>query len=315
MEHIYNLSGEQLYKEAMVFKNLADYDNFAIYIIMAANYNHKTAIDTIISSCDFDKQNYSLTINFYQVSSQKLSQNSYSVHCLAYMNCHGLGTEQNYNEATRLYKISMQKGNILSVNNLAQMYQNGRGVKQNYSKAIKLYEIALERNNYVSGVNLAFMYVKGLGVDIDYKKARQLYISAANNGQVSASINLAYMYENGMGCKINYDKAVKLYKIAYDRGSKNSLNYVVRVYSKSFFKDKKQDVIDYFCGINQVEKLKIIYDFDDYTISLIRNKYQIENKNIKLQNQIIQLQRENFKLKTHIENSPDGILYLEAKAE
>lgn len=266
--HLYNLSGIELYNHAILFKEAADYDNYAIYITMAANYNHKEAIDTIYSNDDHEKQNYALTLKFYEHSIQNLTQNSYSVNYLGYMYDLGLGVEQDYIKAVELYKLAIEKGNRYAMNNLAMSYKFGTGVPQDYNKTMELFELAIE------------------------------------NGYRRALLKLASIYIKVMK---NYIMAIDLYKKAYENGLLEALPSIIAIY-KNTFSFEKDAVISYFNSINQLDKLKDIYTFDDYTISLIKSKYELEAH-------VTKLEGENAAYKTHIESSPDGIMYLEAKSE
>ena len=375
MENLYNLSGEELYKQAIDFLREIDYDNYAIYITMAANYQNADAIKTIYNNDYYKNQNYSRTFKFYEESANNLSQNSYSLHFLGYMYniglgvkidkakskklyklaieknnlysiCNlaylyisndknyalgielyqsviaqnntaamnglanmyfeGLGIKQDYNEAKKLYTAAKKLGNLQSLNNLAMMYQIGKGVEKNYAKAIRLYEKAIKRESGIASNHLALMYERGHGVEINIKKAIELYNMAIIRGSVLAHNNLATVYlENNMK---DFELIVDILQKGYQKGDLLTLNTLVSVYKYSYFKNRKAEIFDYFYGIDEIEKLKDIYNFDDYDIMVIKTKYELEEQNIKLKAEISHL-------KTHIESSPDGKLYFEAKRE
>ena len=375
MEHIYNLSGEELYKQALDFLKTNDYDNYAIYITMAANYQNADAIKNIYNNDYYRNQNYSRTFKFYEESANNLSQNSYSLHFLGYMYdigrgvkidkakskklyklaieknnlysiCNlaylyitddknyalgielyqlaisqnntvamiglgnmylqGIGIKQDYNEAKKLYTMGKKRGNLQSLNNLAMMYQNGKGVEKNYAKAVRLYEKAIKRESGIASNNLAITYERGIGVEKNITKAIELYNLAIIMGSINAYNNLAELYlENNI---IDFDSIIAILQMGYRKGNLSLLNTLVCVYKHFYFKNRKAEIFDYFYSIDKIEKLKNIYNFDDYDIMVIKTKYELEEQNIKLKAEISHL-------KTHIESSPDGKLYFEAKKE
>ena len=374
MEHIYNLSGEELYNQALDFLKTKDYDNYAIYITMAANYQNADAIKTIYNNDYYRNQNYSRTFKFYEQSANNLSQNSYSLHYLAYMYENGLWIKKDIAKAFNLYQLAIEKNNVHSIckiaflyiadgkysqaielyqsqikqnntdamNGLAEMYVHGFGIKQDFSKAKKLLKASYKLGNLISLVKLAKIYANGYGVEINYAKAIKLYEKSVENESGTACNNLAKIYDAGQAVKQNINKAIELYKLGielgsvtchvnlailylknnivdyeqivyilqqgYEKGSLYAFLKLVSVYKKPYFKNKQADIFDYFYNIGQLEKLKDIYNFNDYVITVIKTKYELEAQNIKLK-------VENLDLKTHIESSPDGKLYFEAKRE
>ena len=270
MQHLYNLSGEELYNKAQEFLLLKNYNDYAIYMIMAANYDYAGAINDIIDDKILKKQNYDLTGSFYIETSEDicLEKNNFSIYWLANMYRSGIHVEHDYNKAIELYKKSIDKGCIYSITSLAYTYRS----IEKYTEAIELYEIGIS---------------KGL--------------SGCYN-------NLAYMYINELGIEKDYDKAEKLLQIAVEKNNIVALNNLATLYTRNFFADKKDDIVQYFNKINRTDKLVQIYNFDEYTITLIKNNYKLKNKNASLKTK-------NNDLKTHIAASPDGILYLEAKKE
>ena len=267
MEHLYNLSGEKLYKKAIEFKLLENYDNYIIYMTMAANYEYQAAIDIIYIDKSYEKQDYANTLNFYLETSidQNLIKNSYSIHFLAFMYRNGLAVEQDNQKAKKLYKRSCKKECQYSFNNLGAMYLYGHGITKNFKKAKILFELAIQK------------------------------------GFLQANGHLACMYQYGLGINIDYYKAAELYKLITEIDPNTFIDHLVDTYKNPCFKNNKNEIISYFNKINRVDLLNNLYGFDEYVISLIRDNYQ--------------LSKENKELKTHIEASPDGKLYLEAKIE
>lgn len=379
MQHLYKLSGSQLYQKAIEFKLVENYDNYIIYMTVAANKEYQPAIDIIYSDKIYQKQNYNKTLQFYQTTANDpyLAQNSYSIHFLAYMYDCGHGVKQDNIKAISLYKLAIEKGCVVSLHNLAFIYFHD--TNKNYDKAIELYKLAIKKNyirslgqiiavwvkmyeNDIKAENcfcddyiydlvikndvtsqmhdLAFLHEKWF-VPNDYTKALKLYNICLPRMYPSTLNNLAFMYYDGRGVKKNYDKAIelwvnavihkcvasyenlgdmyvsknieideteRLYKLAIEHDRPLALDKLVNLYTKSAFKDKKNEIIEYFNKINRLDKLNKLYKFDDYTISIIRDNYQYKSEINDLKNKITDLE-------THIAVSPEGHLYFEAKKE
>ena len=277
MQHLYNLSGEKLYNKAQEFLSVKKYDDYAIYLTMAANYDYPDAINDIIYNKWFKMQNFDNTYNFYFQTSNHpyLEKNSYSLHYLARMYRLGISVESDCNKAIELYKKSIDKGCIHSITALGYTYESlGK-----YSEAINIYKIGINKETSGSYNNLALIYMHGKGVE---KK---------------------------------FNKAEKLLHVAIEKNNPVALNNLIILYKKDFFADKRDNIIQYFNKINRMDKLVDIYNFDEYTLTVIKNNYKLKNKNANLKTKNNELQQNINKLETHIAATPDGQLYLEAKKE
>lgn len=234
MDYLYNLSGRELFNKALDYKFVDDYDNYIIYMTMAANYNYIPAINNIYKDNTYKKQNYNNTRQFFIETANDINllKNSFSVHFLAYMYNYGLGVEKNYGEAIKLYKIAIEKGCIYSYHNLGFMYKNGIGIDCDYNKAFELFTLALEFGCVESFSPLAEMYKKGLGTEINYIKAIGYYKIAIKNGNINSFYDLADIYKGGLVSEPNYDKAMKLYKLAIKKNHLDSYNALAEMYAK-----------------------------------------------------------------------------------
>ena len=234
MDLVYLLSAKELYDQALIFKQNQDYDNYIIYITMAANHGYPDAIDNIYKCDTYLKQNYAKTINFYKETAYNNEMpNSYSLHFLAYMYVNGLGMKRDmydrglgckidYNKAIELYKTAIKKGNIAALNNLAYLYGQGLGVKQNYVYASELLEKAIEVGNVMALNNLAYLYEYGLGVKQNYLYASQLFEKAIELGDITKLHKLELIYRKHL--PLNYNKILKIYKIGITRGDIQSIS-------------------------------------------------------------------------------------------
>ena len=244
MEEIINMPMDKLYSKAIKFKQINDYNNYYIYMTMAANYNHSEAINCLMEDYyakENLKQDHMVTFSFYEQTNDL----TYSMNYLANMYKNGNGVEQNYQKAIELYMRANEKGNVCAMNNLAFMYRNGNGVEQNYQKAIELYMRAIEKGNLTS-MN-----------------------------------NLAHMYQNGNGLDKNYQKAIELYKQAIEKGSTFALENLTRLYRKHKSLFNKKEIIDFFLA-KYPDNLKTIFNYDSDMISCLQENYIIRKENSEL---------------------------------
>ena len=231
MEHIYGLSGKELYDQALVFKEKQDFDNYVIYLTMAANYQYPDAID-IFDNSEEQEQYYSQNIKFFKDSVDRLDQNSYSLLNLSIIYKEGLGVVKDHKEAFRLVELSAEKGNRNALNRLATCYNGNHGIKQNYNKAKELYELAIDKGNIDAITNLAIMYQKSYGVERDYDKAIELYALAIEKNDVRALLYLGDMYEEGYGVVKDYAKSIELYELAIDKGNIDAITNLGIMYQR-----------------------------------------------------------------------------------
>ena len=69
------------------------------------------------------------------------------------------------------------------------MYHSGNGVPQNYKEAIKRYRLSVEQENANAQRNLGLMYDKGEGVPQNYSLAHMWFNLASSNGNEIATKN------------------------------------------------------------------------------------------------------------------------------
>ncbi|WP_224104970.1 tetratricopeptide repeat protein [Vreelandella aquamarina] len=111
----------------------------------------------------------------------------------------GLGVEQDYTEAARLYGEAINKPSSTRGHaslNLARLYREGRGVERNDVLAYHLLWQAKEANlDRTAESELANLLSKGgEDVEADPQLARQLYEQAASQGNEQALLALAQAY-------------------------------------------------------------------------------------------------------------------------
>ena len=210
----------------------------------------------------------------------------------------------------QFFKDTTYNNNLInngySIYCLAWIYQEAIIVEKNYTLAFELYQKAMKKNIGLAFNNLGFMYDNGMGVEKDYKKSAELYQTAMEKKISVAFNNMAFMYWKGLGIDIDYNKAIKLFKKAINKNDTYARNNLIVLFKE--LSVSKIEIIQHLYEINGLEYLKNLYGYDDFTIETIQQNIELKDKNSKLEKEISDLNM-------HIESSPEGKLYLEAKQE
>ena len=176
----------------------------------------------------------------------------------------GCGVPVNLKKAILWWREAAKNGDSLALSHLGDLYYDGRGVTQDYSEALRFYKKSIEQNkdkeildSYKEFFCLGYMYEKGLGiekninialkyyhrvadafenkaksilddvtcrvsdsmfqigciylfgndVDIDYANAFKWFSKAAIYEMPAAQYNLGCMYSEGQGVIKNYEMA------------------------------------------------------------------------------------------------------------
>lgn len=283
MEHIFHHSSEELYTKSLQYKQDEDYDNYAIYLTMAANYGCELAQTMLFNDADMKKQHYSNTLEFYIRTAYVYDNIIYGKKVDNFCNKNG-------------YSIAY----------LGYMYDFGYGVTQNVLKSLELHEKAIIQGVAYSMNSLGYAYDHGTVVVKDYIKAVELFEMAVKKGYSHAMSNLAIMYQYGAGVTENLIKAIELYEMAINKGDNDVIHNLVILYKDNKDEIDKDIVINSLSKINQLDCLKKIYGYNDDCISYIKKVLNHEKE-------IDELKKENDELTKHIMASPDGELYFEAK--
>ena len=233
MDLIYTLSGKELYDRAIIFRRNFDFNNFIIYITMAANYDYDLAVYNIYTCKTYQKQNYAITLKFYEETAYNTNlKNSYSIHFLAYMYSHGLGVEKNYNKAYELYMMAIKKGNLQSLMNIG--FLEARGVGFDFKKIIDMCNREIENNDIGAYNKLGYMHEFGYGMEINHVEAIRLYEIGVEKGHTQSLYMLARILENNSKHKCNYVKVLQLYKAAIKKDHLGSLICLANMYKDRY---------------------------------------------------------------------------------
>ena len=267
-------------------------------------------IDSIIGAAlihNDNNKNYEKAIELYEIGIAKGSGKSCFLLATLYIEHMGYAY---YGKAKELLKKALVTEVWEAYNNLSVIYKRGLAVDKNLAKAKKLLKLGVKKNVYMAFYNLALDYLD----EKKYDKARKLLEIAVEHNISPAYTVLADMYYRALGVERDYDKVIEIYKLGYEK-NKVCLDLIVAFYITTTYKRDYDAVAKYFCEIDQVEKLRDIYGYSEYVVGVIKRQYDLEKKVAELNEVIIELKTENNDLKTHIENSPDGELYFEAKKQ
>ncbi|MBQ0088410.1 MAG: SEL1-like repeat protein [Prevotellaceae bacterium] len=135
----------------------------------------------------------------------------------------GDGVEEDYEEAIKWFKKSVDQGYATAQWVLGTMYENGCGCEQNYEEAARLYRLSAEQGNADGEYRLGKCYHEGKGIPTDYREAYDWYVSAALQDHEMAKNNLGILFyiekhPELEGCDPSEDADVTFGHIRYGLG-------------------------------------------------------------------------------------------------
>ena len=133
-------------------------------------------------------------------------------------------------KAFQYYQMAAQQNDNIATNNLASLYYSGIGVEQSYATAAKLFQKAVDLGNSEAAVNLAFLYLAGSGVQKDSKAAINNFVIAAKAGNPTAQFMLGYAYYKGFVVPQDFGRAFELLKASADSGYDDAQVLVATLY-------------------------------------------------------------------------------------
>lgn len=188
------------------------------------------------------KQNYEEAIKRLEVCDAQgnLSAKKYLGDCYY----HGLGVDQDYSAAFKLYLGVHEGGHHESRYQLGKCYYHGYGVKQDYAEAVKFFNIAVDPRKFTY---LGLCHYYGYGIEQDYNEAtrylnqvlqkwsipeeftsdtiQEIFINSAEKSDANTQYELAEDYYNSK----NYVSAARWYKKAAEKGHSKAAEAYSRV--------------------------------------------------------------------------------------
>ena len=314
---IINLSGQELYDKALGFKGIADYDNYFMHLVMAANYDHLDA-QKLLEIENIRKPDYYKTLPFYEATKNY----SYSLCVLGniYNKTDYVKAKQYYEEA-----ISKNNNNLIAMYKLGSLYKNGYGMNintENKVKGFQLLKAAVDQGSIIALCSLGHCYHHGYGTNIDYKKAKELYELAISkyDGFSTAYNNLGVLYKSGLGVKRDKAKGKELYEKATSLGSDTAMSNLghmyeedkdytkaIELYEKSIKENNKNAMIKmaklYQNGLGVSIDLNKAKDLYEKAIKgYLQNPQVYTNEIVSTLTQLCQLYQKNNDLKKDVDH-------------
>lgn len=128
---------------------------------------------------------------------------------------HGIGVEQNDEEAASLFRAAASQGDAEGQYCLALCYIWGHGVPQNAVEGARLCRLSEAQGYSCAQLTLGSLYANGEGgVPKDLQEAVKYYRLAADQGLVEAYEPLAECYDKGEGVPQDKEEAKRLYGLS-----------------------------------------------------------------------------------------------------
>ena len=109
---------------------------------------------------------------------------------------------------------------------LGQKYDYGLGVEQDYAEAVRLYRMAAEHGLAGAQYSLGLKYGLGQGVGEDDAEAVRLFRLAAEQGHAGAQFLLGDAYEIGTGVERDLGEALRWYRLAAENGDEDAAELI-----------------------------------------------------------------------------------------
>ena len=136
---------------------------------------------------------------------------------LGQMYAEGAGVPQDFDEATKWYKLAAKSGLAQAQYTLGVAHYTGIGAPRNYLQAARWYEKAARQGDARSQNNLGYLYESGKGVRQNHATAVEWYRVAAESGNVNAQVNLGNAYRVGRGVEPDHELAIAWLRKAVDK--------------------------------------------------------------------------------------------------
>lgn len=179
---------------------------------------------------------------------------------LCYAN--GYGTNRNYYESLKWYKVSANSGDPAGMNNLANLYYYGLGTPEDKGNAVFWWKKAAEQGDTFAQISLAQCYENGVGIEQDYLKAFNWYMQAADKDDVTAICELGKMLLYGYGVQADYAKAKSYFEKAAQKEYEEAYYILGNIYWQGFgVKQNQRIAVDwwYKCSSDFRDKRGINY--------------------------------------------------------
>jgi len=184
-------------------------------LVEKANTNINAMID--LANLDFNSGILSREINAYKLykKASDLFNSGEGYYGLAECFYYGKGgVSKNLIEASKLYEIAVDLGNLDATYSLAYMYAVGEGVDKDLDKSARLFEYAIDNNHIQSAEKYGEFLFYGDYFDLNESKGLAYLEYAANHGNAKACGIVGEAYQKGWGTFEDQNKG----KMYLDKG-------------------------------------------------------------------------------------------------
>ena len=139
-------------------------------------------------------------------------------YALGMMNYLAQGTERNFPEALRLFKLCLSSGHTASNVNVGEIYLNGWGVEQDIFEAMKYFVEGARYNDARCCYLLGCILIDPIHRFNNYELAVQAFTQGAQLEHPESSHRLGLLYCEGKGVEQNIELANSLFEFAAECG-------------------------------------------------------------------------------------------------
>ncbi|EGB04764.1 hypothetical protein AURANDRAFT_31968, partial [Aureococcus anophagefferens] len=138
--------------------------------------------------------------------------------CVKFYRCGLYGLAKSDKKAAKIWKRSVELGDVEAMAELGGLYHDGSGVKLDEKKAARLYRAAADRGDAVAQNNLAAF----LHAEKKFEESFRYFSLAANQGYTFAENSIGMCYGNGTGTEVDLGKARYWFERAAAKGDETA---------------------------------------------------------------------------------------------
>ena len=154
----------------------------------------------------------------------------------------GQGLEESLEEATRLYRLAADQGDVIAMTQLGRLAVNGGEAGQDDGAAVGWYRRAADHGHAPAQALLGLAYERGLGVEQSFDAAVEWYRRAADQGDPDGKAYLGWAYATGRGVELDLNDALELCQEAADSGSPQGQVFLGRMHENGYGVDRDHAV-------------------------------------------------------------------------
>ena len=221
-------SAQKLFEKGQNYEGKEDYENAYLCYKKAAEQGYAPAMGSlgyVLLEGEGVEQDEEKALKWLRKGSNM--NDGYSQYLLGNLYVYGrAGLEEDYDEALKLYRKAIEKGETGPLNQLCRMYCLGLGVEVDDDEAIKWGMKAVKEGD--TGV----YYFLGLAYEHKkkYMEALSWYKKGAYEMDSGCMLQIGYLYDDDGGLPVNYQEAVRWYRKAVDNDSDEGLYCLAWMY-------------------------------------------------------------------------------------